>query len=174
MAERTRSRWRRTGAGRTTLTAGASHIMEARGTLSMPWNDFGFALGADVERTWPRTSCGCGCGLDAVTDLTRTIHGHSLDADRFAGNSRPLRGHQHGYTMDFSGRCRAVAWTLRGLRRQLPSHLRTIAPTWRGIHRSLVRRFPQTARTRQGSCSAIARMIHRMLRGRCWFSSLIF
>src|SRR5579863_6616662 len=35
MAKRTRSRWRRRAAGRTTLTAGASHIMEARGTLGV-------------------------------------------------------------------------------------------------------------------------------------------
>jgi hypothetical protein len=35
MAERTRSRWRRRVTGRTTLTAGASHIMEARGTLDV-------------------------------------------------------------------------------------------------------------------------------------------
>jgi len=33
------------------------------------------------------------------------------------------------------------------------------------IHRRLMRRFPLTARMRLGSCSAIARMIHRMLRG---------
>jgi hypothetical protein len=35
MAKRTRSRWRRRVTGRTTLTAGASHTIKARGTLGV-------------------------------------------------------------------------------------------------------------------------------------------
>ena len=47
-----------------------------------------------------------------VTDWSRT--GHGLVTDRFAENSRSLRGHKRGYPVDFPGRCREIARLLRG------------------------------------------------------------
>ena len=41
LAKRARSMWRRRAAGRTTLTARASHIIEARGTLSVRRCEYG-------------------------------------------------------------------------------------------------------------------------------------
>jgi len=60
---------------------------------------------------------------------------------------------------------RTAAWTAAVITKSFANHRANFGANFgANIHRSLVRRFPPTARTRLGSCSVIARMIHRMLR----------
>jgi len=61
---------------------------------------------------------------------------------------------------------RTAAWTAAAIAKPFANHRANFGANFGAdIHRRFVRSFPPTARTRLGSCPAIARMTHRMLRG---------
>ena len=105
--------------------------------------NFGAAIQRRQMRRFPPTA---GTRLGSSPVIARMIH-------------RMLRG-------CFGGRCPDTApdaaRTAAAIPKSFANHRANIGAD---INRRLVRCFPLTARMRLGSCPAIARMIHRMLRG---------
>ena len=113
------------------------------------------------------------CGVDfsgnyqvACEPLRQPWCGHSLAlCETFPANcldtARKLPGNCPDDSPD-------AAWTAAVIAKPFANHRANFGANFGAdIHRRFVRSFPPTARTRLGSCSVIARMLHRTLRGRC-------
>ena len=133
---------------------------------------------ANEECAWPRKKH----GQFVAAERTRNIFGSFLAATRSMWNCRTLPGNcpeilcmihrmlpgrQAGHHADCFVDANlaaswSAAWTSAGITKSPASRCGNHGAD---IHRRCVRRFPTTPRTLLGSCPAIARMIHPILRG---------